>query len=75
MSLLDIAKSVSTSRRGDLPLEEEELELAVAFFNGEVTVKGITKALKAPTAQQASNIVFSMLRDGVRQGKIKITLV
>lgn len=61
MSLLDKAKKVNQNRRHGRIYSEEEIELAEAWVNDEVTISQLAQALGYPKTQSSNAYSFAAL--------------
>lgn len=71
-SLLEIAKEIKPGRRNRLDPSNEEIELAIAYFNGEVSWGQVRHAMK--DVSNATNRMYRMsasIKHGIGNGKIE----
>jgi hypothetical protein len=75
-SLVDKAKKYKSSKRHGLTLNDENLKLAVAYFNGSVRLVQVCHALgiNVKQSQNASSPIATVLRDGIINGKINLSI-
>ena len=73
-TLLEKAKNIAMFRSGKSPLNEEELDLVLAWFNDEVTTKQASQVLGKKGMNYAS-YVSTLLKRAYLSGKLEIKKV
>ena len=73
MSLLDKAKAIRTPHKSAKAFNYEEVELALAFLNGEITGKQYSGALGCKEAANQSR-AFGTIKRAARSGNLKFDL-
>ncbi|HEA46436.1 MAG TPA: hypothetical protein ENH99_01505 [Candidatus Pacearchaeota archaeon] len=73
-TLLEKAKDVPIDKKQSrLPVTDEEIDLAIAFLEGEITHRQATQVIFGETKGKSFYFkIGSIIRKGVVQGKIKI---
>lgn len=78
MTLLETAKQVKCNTAYAGSSSDEMLELAVAFFNGEITYTQAMSALYSNSISRSGKAYIPLataLRKGILDGKVKLSLL
>lgn len=76
MSLLDYAKKLRAGRGRPAPVyTREQEEVAVAYFNGSITLGQAAFVLGTTATGSGTSKLASIITQGVRTGTIKIELI
>lgn len=76
--LLEKAASFRSVRAGTilaLPVTKDEVEMAIAYLEGKITLRQYSKALEMDNPGNGSHRITVALLRGVREGWVKITLL
>lgn len=75
-TLLQKAHKVKSKKSYSKQVDEEMIEVAVAWIKGEVTQGQVCKAMSLDGTRYSTSILFQLcvaLREGIKQGKINLT--
>lgn len=75
MTLLDKAKELGGSRQNRIPVTKEEVEVIVAYLNGEISVRQYGHAIGIKDPGRATHRISSAMYQAVKAGWIKIQVL
>lgn len=71
----DLIKRAKEESRPKEKITKEHAELVVAYLNDEVTIRGVAKAMELKGAGNVSFRLGRILREGVKNGWIRIQIL
>lgn len=70
MSLLEEAKKIVVRRKDVNRTTDEDIELVIAYFDDEITLKQVAEVVNKTNASQVYNYLSVVLREAWRKGVI-----